>query len=135
MEINDITDVVIRECIQIHKKMGPGLLESVYERILERRLLLLGLKVDRQKMVRFEYEGLVFEDGLRLDLLVEDKVIVELKSVEVFHRVHYKQLLSYLRLLDKKVGLLINFGQETLRDGLVRMVNDYEGSTKPPSRG
>lgn len=126
-EINEVTEIIIHECIEIHKKMGPGLLESIYEKILERRLRMIGMKVARQKSVRFEYEGLIFDEGLRLDLLVEDQVIVELKSVEFMNKVHYKQLLSYLRLLDKRVGLLINFGQETLKDGLVRMVNQYDG--------
>ena len=109
-ELDEVTGAIIDCSIRLHQSVGPGLLESVYEAILARDLMRRGLKVERQKLLRFEYDGMVFEEGLRLDLLVDDRVIVELKSVETIHPVHKKQLLTYLRLAHQPVGLLINFG-------------------------
>jgi iron complex transport system substrate-binding protein len=109
--------------------MGPGLLESVYEAVLMQALLGEGLEVDRQHAIRFEYAGIAFDEGFRADLLVEHCVIVELKSVERLSRVHGKQLLTYLRVTRLQVGLLINFGAATLKEGLHRIVNDYPDST------
>ena len=97
-ELDEVTGAIIDCSIRLHQSVGPGLLESVYEAILARDLMRRGWKVERQKLLRFEYEGMVFEEGLRLDLLVDDRVIVELKSVETIHPVHKKQLLTYLRL-------------------------------------
>lgn len=124
MELDAITGIVIDEAIRLHKKLGPGLLESVYEAVLARALVRRGLQVERQKTVVFEYDGMVFEDGLRIDLLVEGCVVVELKSVEKLAPVHAKQTLTYIRLMKLQVGLLINFGGETLKEGLKRIVNN-----------
>ena len=109
--------------LQIHRDLGPGLLESVYEAVLAKKLEVRGLRVERQKILRFEYDGMVFEEGFRMDLLVEDQVVVELKSVEQAAPVHKKQLLTYLKLAKKPVGLLINFGAATLKEGLTRIIN------------
>ena len=99
------------------------MLESVYEAVLAKKLEVRGLRVERQKILRFEYDGMVFEEGFRMDLLVEDQVVVELKSVEQAAPVHKKQLLTYLKLAKKPVGLLINFGAATLKEGLTRIIN------------
>ena len=115
--LDDITEAIIDAAIQIHRDLGPGLLESVYEALLARALEKRGLHVERQTTVRFEYDGLVFDEGFRTDLLVEHQVIVELKSVERLAPVHGKQLLTYLRLMNKRVGLLLNFGENRLMDG------------------
>ena len=123
MSINDVTAVIVDTAMQIHKDIGAGLLESVYEAILAMKLEKRGLRVDRQKILRFEYDGMVFEEGFRMDLLVEDQVVVELKSVEQTAPVHKKQLLTYLKLAKKPVGLLINFGAATLKEGLTRIIN------------
>lgn len=123
MEIDYITGVVIDESIRIHRDLGPGLLESVYEAILWKSLLQRGLHVERQKPLSFEYNGMNFEEGFRIDLLVEDRVIIELKSVEKMIPVHGKQLLTYLRLSKIQVGLLIHFGAATLIEGVQRVVN------------
>lgn len=127
-ELDEVTGAIIDCSIKLHQSVGPGLLESVYEAILARDLMRRGWKVERQKLLRFEYDGMVFEEGLRLDLLVDDRVIVELKSVETIHPVHKKQLLTYLRLAHQPVGLLINFGAATLKEGLHRVVNNHAPS-------
>ena len=119
----ELTGIIVDEAFQLHADLGPGLLESVYEALLEARLKRRGLKVERQKQVVFKYDGMTFNEGLRLDLLVEGSVIVELKSVEQFAPVHYKQVLTYLKLLDLRVGLLINFGAPLLKQGIKRIVN------------
>lgn len=123
MNIDEITQVVIEDSIKIHRDLGPGLMESVYESILCSSLERRGLKTERQKTVRFEYDGMTFDEGMRIDLLVESRLVIELKSVEKLAPVHGKQLLTYLRLMDVQVGLLINFGSATLREGLRRVVN------------
>jgi GxxExxY protein len=133
-ELDDITGTIIDEAIKIHKELGPGLLESVYEAVLARALERRGLCVERQKPIRFEYDGMIFEEGFRIDLLVEEVVIVELKSVEKFNPVHGKQLLTYLRLMNLRVGLLINFGEATLKEGLHRVVNNLPPSASPRLR-
>jgi iron complex transport system substrate-binding protein len=111
--------------------LGPGLLESVYEAVLRRALERQGYRLDRQKVIRFEYDEMVFEEGFRTDLLVESVVLVELKSVEKLAPVHSKQLLKYLRLMNLQVGLLINFGAATLKEGLHRIVNNLPPSASP----
>jgi GxxExxY protein len=128
MNIDDITGIIINEAMKIHKNLGPGLLESVYETILARMLELRGLEVKRQNAVTFEYEGIQFDEGFRCDLLVNDCVVVELKSAEKNAPVYYKQLLTYLKLMKLEVGLLINFGTATLKEGLKRIVNNYQSS-------
>ena len=133
-DLDDITEAIIDTAIQIHRDLGPGLLESVYEAVVGAALEKRGLHVERQAAVRFEYDGLVFDEAFRVDLLVEHEVIVELKSVERCAPVHSKQLLTYLRLMNKRVGLLINFGGNLLKDGLHRVVNDLQPTASPRLR-
>ena len=133
-ELDEITGAIIDVSIDIHRKLGPGLLESVYELVLARALEKRGFHVERQVAISFEYEGIVFEEGFRVDLLVEKQVPVELKSVETLAPVHSKQLLTYLRLLNLPVGLLINFGSLTLTQGLHRIVNNLSPSASPRLR-
>ena len=109
MELDDITGCIIDTSMNIHTKLGPGLLESVYEVVLAASLIKQGLQVERQKPVSFTYEGLVFNDGFRVDLLIEKQVIVELKSIEKLSPVHSKQLLTYLRLMNLPVGSNFHF--------------------------
>ena len=132
--LDDITGAVVDAAVKIHIDLGPGLLESVYEAVLARALERRGLRVERQKAIRFEYDGIVFEEGFRTDLLVDERVIVELKSVEKLAPVHSKQLLTYLRLMNLPVGLLINFGAATLKEGLHRIVNNLKPSASPRLR-
>jgi GxxExxY protein len=126
--VDDITGAIVDTALKIHVALGPGLLESVYGTVLARALVRQGFKVEQQKMVRFEYDGMIFEQGLRVDLLVQDCVVVELKSAEKLAPVHAKQVLTYLRLLNLPVGLLINFGGATLKEGLQRIVNNLQPS-------
>lgn len=125
MTVNEITQKVIGAAITIHRKLGPGLLESAYEACLAYELGKLGLRVERQRAVPLVYESVKLECGFRADLIVEGKVIVEIKSKEQLHPVDEAQLLSHLRLLNLSVGLLINFHVVTLKEGIRRMVNDY----------
>jgi GxxExxY protein len=120
---NEIAKVVVDAAFQVHTRLGPGLLESVYESVLAYELEKRGLQVVRQQPVPVVYDGVTFDEGFRADLIVENKVILELKSVEVTLPVHKKQLLTYLRLTDKQLGLLINFGVALIKDGITRMVN------------
>ncbi|BBO30522.1 GxxExxY protein [Lacipirellula parvula] len=126
MDENPISQQIVDAAYQLHKTLGPGLLESVYEVVLAYELRKRGLKVERQLPVQVVYDGICFEEGYRLDLLVEGKVIVEIKSIETVTPVHKKQLLTYLRLLDKRLGLLINFNEELIRNGISRVVNGLE---------
>ena len=129
-ELDDITGSIVDAALRIHRDLGPGLLESVYEAVLARALDQRGFQVERQQAIRFEYEGMVFEDGFRADLLVDNRVIKELKSVERLAPVS-KQLLTCLKLTNRPVGLLINFGAATLREGLHRIVNRLPASASP----
>ena len=130
-ELDDITGGIVDASLRIHRDLGPGLLESVYEAVLARALEQRGFQVARQQAIRFEYDGIVFEEGFRTDLLVDNRVIVELKSVERLAAVHSKQLLTYLKLMNIPVGLLINFGAATLRESLHRIVNGLPASASP----
>lgn len=129
--LDDITGTIVDASIQIHRDLGPGLLESVYQAVLPMTLAKRGLSVEAHVAVSFEFEGTTFHEGLRVDLLVERRVVVELKSVEALTYVHHKQLLTYLRLLHLPVGLLINFGAPTLKQGLRRIVNDLDPKDSP----
>jgi len=133
-EIDDITGEIVDAAYKLHSRLGPGLLESVYEMILAKQLEKRGLRVERQKSISFEFDGIHFEDGFRVDLLVEGSVVVELKSLEKLATVHSKQLLTYLRLLQLPVGLLINFGAATMKEGLDRIVNNHVPSASPRLR-
>ena len=121
-EVNHLTGAIVDSAFLVHSSMGPGLLESVYEICLVHELNARGLKVKRQIKLPLEYRGVRLDSGLRLDLLVEDKVVVELKAVEQILPVHKAQLLSYLRLTGMPVGLLINFHVPLIKDGIQRMV-------------
>lgn len=132
--LDDITGDIVDAAIRIHKDLGPGLLESVYESVLARSLERRGHVVERQKTIAFEYDGMVFNDGLRVDLLVDDRVVVELKSVEKHAPVHGKQLLTYLRLMHLPIGLLLNFGAPTMVQGIQRIVNQLPPSDSPALR-
>ena len=133
-ELDEITGAVVDAAMKIHMELEPGLLESVYETVLARALERRGFHVERQKPIRFEYDGMLFEEGFRTDLLVEGRVVVELKSVEKLAPVHSKQLLTYLRLMNLSVGLLINFGAATLNEGLHRIVHNLPPSASPRLR-
>lgn len=133
-ELDDITGAIIDAALKIHIGLGPGLLESVYEVVLARSLEKRGLAFERQRAIAFEYDGMVFREGFRVDLLVEKQVVVELKSQETLAPVHAKQVLTYLRLLNLQVGLLINFGAPTLKQGLHRIVNGLRSSASPRLR-
>ena len=117
---------VIGCAMEVYNVLGPGLLESVYEKALIHELQINGLSVSSQVPVEMSYKGVNLGEGLRLDLLIEDSLIVELKSVDELKPVHYKQLLTYLKLLDKRIGLLINFNVNDFRDGIKRVVNDFK---------
>ena len=125
-EENEIARCVVDTAYHIHIGLGPGLLESVYEAVLEHELSARKLDVRRQVAVPVVYNGMRFDEGFRADLIVHDRVIVELKSVERMGAVHAKQLLTYLRLTDKRLGLLINFGEPWFKDGVKRVVNDLQ---------
>src|SRR4028118_455486 len=116
-DINEITGAVVKAAYEVHTRLGPGLLESVYEMVLAKVLEQRGFRTERQKTLSFEFDGLRFEDGFRVDLMVDERVLVELKSIEKLAPVHTKQVLTYLRLLNLPVGLLINFGAVSLKDG------------------
>ena len=123
---NEIATKIVDAAFKIHKTIGPGLLESVYETLMAHELAKHGLRFTRQQMIPVIYEHIRFEEGFRADLVVENKVIVELKSVETIAPVHKKQLLTYLRLADKRLGLLINFGDVLIKNGITRVVNNLE---------
>jgi GxxExxY protein len=126
MTENEIARQIVDAAYKVHTTLGPGLLESVYEAALAHELEQRGLAVEKQKPILIVYDGVIFDEGFRADLVVEDKVIVELKSVEEVAPVHNKQLLTYLRLADKRLGLLINFGATLIKDGITRVVNHLQ---------
>lgn len=123
MTENEVAKVIVDCAYKLHTTLGPGLLESVYESVMSYELQKRGLQVERQKPLPVVYEDVRLEEGFRADLLVAGLVIVELKSVETVAPVHKKQLLTYLRLAGKKLGLLINFGEARIKDGISRIVN------------
>jgi GxxExxY protein len=133
-QLDDVSGAVVDAAYKLHTRLGPGLLESVYEMILARDLARRGFLVERQRPVSFDYDGLHFQDGFRIDLLVDKCVVVEVKSVEQKARVHAKQLLTYLRLLNLQVGLLLNFGAPTAKEGIQRIVNRLSPSASPRLR-
>jgi GxxExxY protein len=121
--INTITEAIIGAAIEVHKALGPGLLESAYQACLSYELLERGHKVEQQKSLAIRYKNVRLDCGYRLDLVVDEKVIVEIKSVETLAPIHEAQLLSYLRLSQQKVGLLINFNVKMLKHGIRRLIN------------
>ncbi len=122
--LNAISEKVIGAAIAVHRALGPGLLESAYEACLAYELSERGMSVERQKALPVEYKGINIDCGYRLDLLVEENIIVELKSVERLDRIHHAQILSYLKLSGYRIGLLINFNTKMLKNGIKRFVND-----------
>ena len=128
MELNEISSKIIKAAINVHKELGPGLLESVYQKCLVIELKQIGLKVESEIPIPVDYKGQrVDDEGFRIDVLVEKRVIVELKSVEKIKPVHPKQLLTYLRLANKELGLLINFNVVLLKAGISRIINAPQG--------
>lgn len=125
-KVNEITDIIIGAAISVHKELGPGLLESTYEACLTFELAEQKLKIERQKGLPVKYRGVQLDCGYRIDMFVEDKVVVELKAVERQEPIHEAQLLSYLKLSGCEVGLLINFNVKMLKDGVKRLVNKYK---------
>ena len=125
-KMRDITYDIINCAIEVHRRLGPGLLESVYQKALVHELKLRNFEVESELSIDVEYKGINVANGLRLDILIDGEVIVELKSVENVLPVHKKQLLTYLKLLDIHVGLLINFNVCQLREGITRIVNNYD---------
>ena len=126
MTIDDLSAAVIEEAIGIHRQIGPGLFESVYEAVLFGRLEARGLLVERQVPVGVHLDGVFYDAAFRIDLLIESRLIVEVKAVDHLSKAHAKQLLTYLRLMKQPVGLLLNFSGETMREGIRRLVNDYQ---------
>jgi GxxExxY protein len=124
MTENEIGTIVLENAIQIHRDLGPGLLESVYEEVLAYKLRQAGLSAARQVPIPISYEGLLIPDAFKADIVVNDLVILELKSVEQMTAAHRKQIQTYLRLADKRLGYLLNFGATLMRDGIVRAVNN-----------
>ncbi len=123
MKENDISYIIRGIVFKIHKKLGPGLFESVYEEVLYYELKKARLKVERQKVVPIIWDNLKMDKGFRADLIVENKVIIEIKSVETLAKVHYKQLATYVKLTGLKLGLLINFFEDNISEGIIRYIN------------
>ena len=125
MNENELSKIVFEAGLKIHRKYGPGLFESTYEACLEYELLKNGLKVEKQLSLPLKYEDLMIENAYRIDLLIEDKLIVEVKTVSELSEIHFSQILTYLKLSDKKLGLLINFNVPLFKDGVRRVSNGY----------
>lgn len=123
--IDELSAIVISEAIAIHRELGPGLYETVYESVLVGRLRKRDLKVERQVQVKAVFDGEVYDPAFKVDVLVDDRLVLEIKAVEQLSKAHAKQLLTYLRLMKQPVGLLLNFSEETMKDGIRRVVNDY----------
>ncbi len=124
MTENELSKIIVDCCFKIHTKLGPGLLESVYEEILTYELKNTGLRIMRQQGLPVHYDELKMDLGFRADIIVENKVIIELKSIEAIAPVHLKQLLTYLKITGIKLGLLINFNEALIKDGIKRVVNN-----------
>lgn len=124
MNENEISKILVDCCFKVHTELGPGLLESVYEEVLSYEIIKRGLNIERQKGIPVVYDNIKMELGFRADLIVENKVIIELKSIEAIAPVHTKQLLTYLKLTGIKLGLLVNFNEALIKDGIKRIVNN-----------
>jgi GxxExxY protein len=134
MTENEIGKIVVDTALKVHRELGPGLLETVYETILAYELEKQGLHVERQVPVAIDYRGIKFDEAFRADMIIEDKVILELKSVESVNNAHKKQLLTYLRLTGIKLGFLLNFGEGLMKNGITRTVNRLEETKQSPWR-
>lgn len=126
MTENEIGNVVVDSAVTVHRELGPGLLETVYEVILAHELRQRGLRVERQVPISIEFRGIKFDEAFRADIVVEGKVVLELKSVEQVTRAHKKQVQTYLRLTGYKLGFLLNFGEALMKKGITRIVNGLE---------
>ena len=124
MSENELSGVIVDCCFRIHNQLGPGLFESVYENILDYELAKAGLMIKRQCPIAVIWDNMKMDQGFRADIIVEDKVIIEIKSVEAISSVHKKQLLTYLKLTDLKLGLLVNFNEALIKNGIQRIVNN-----------
>ena len=127
MTENEIAKHIVDAALKVHKRFGPGLLESVYEAVLAAELERRGLRVKRQQPIPVIYEDVRLDIGFRVDLIVEDKVVIEIKSIEAIASVHDKQVLTYLKIADKRLGFLINFNVDLIKDGIKRVVNGLQG--------
>jgi GxxExxY protein len=132
VDIEKLAQVAVDTGLRIHRDLGPGMLESAYEAILAAQLVKGGVPVERQKPVAVEYDGVIVRDAFRVDLLLGGSLIIEVKSIEQLAPIHSRQILTYLRLSGLRVGLLMNFGAATFRQGLKRIVNDYEAPSTSP---
>ncbi|MBP6555830.1 MAG: GxxExxY protein [Novosphingobium sp.] len=126
MKIDEVSAIVVDEAIGIHREFGPGLFESVYESVLAGRLESRGLVVDRQVAIQAVFDGQHFDAAFKIDILVEGSLVLEIKAVDQLTKAHAKQLLTYLRIMKQPVGLLLNFNGATMKEGIRRMVNDYQ---------
>jgi iron complex transport system substrate-binding protein len=133
-DIDAVSGDVIDVALRIHRELGPGLLESVYETVLAGKLMEMGYSVDRQKPIDIEFEGQRFPAAFRVDLMVDNRLVIEIKCAEALNKAHLKQLHTYLRLTKLPVGLLLNFAGATLKEGIKRVVNDHSPSASPRLR-
>ncbi len=124
--VDELATIAVDVGLRLHKDLGPGLLESVYEQILAAKFVAIGLSVDRQKPININYEDIRIENAFRADLLVENSLLIEIKSVEQIVPVHAKQVLTYLRLMNLPLGLLMNFGAATFKEGIRRLANNHD---------
>lgn len=124
MDENEISSIIVNTSLKIHRELGPGLFESVYEEILTYELLKKDLLVERQKVIPVKWDQVIMDQGFRADLIIDRKVIIEIKSIETVAPVHQKQLLTYLKLTGLKLGLLINFNEALIKNGIQRIVNN-----------
>ncbi|TMJ20474.1 MAG: GxxExxY protein [Alphaproteobacteria bacterium] len=134
MDVERLATIAVDCGFKVHERLGPGLLESVYEAVLAHNLIQRGLVVERQKPVPIRLDGIILDEGFRADLLVEGALLIELKSVERTAPVHAKQVLTYLRLMDLPLGLLMNFGAATFREGVRRVANNHDAPEAPRLR-
>jgi GxxExxY protein len=125
-DVEELSAIVVDVGFKLHRDLGPGLLENAYELILVQKLISLGLEVDRQMPIHIQYDGLKIENAFRVDLLVSKQLLIEIKSTEQTLPVHSKQVITYLRLMNLSLGLLINFGTPTFKDGVRRLVNNHQ---------
>ena len=133
LDVDEISKIVVDAAYHIHTTLGPGLLESVYEAVLAHELTKRGLEVNRQVPVEVVYDGITIGEGFRADMLVNGQLLIELKSVERMQPVYFKQVRTYLKLMNLRVGLMFNFGAATIKSGTTRVVNEYDGefATRP----
>ena len=133
-DIDQVSGDVLDVALRLHRELGPGLMESVYEALLAGRLTKMGYAVTRQQPINIDFDGMRFDGAFKIDLMVDHRLIVEIKSIERLMPVHSKQLLTYLRLTNQPVGLLINFGGDTLKEGIRRLVNNHISPPSAPLR-